>query len=123
MNLRERILAEHSKANCKRIVDWIGNDQEKFDMLVDLVINGDYKLAQRGSWPMSDSVKNNPAFANKHIRPLLNALKKAGIHNAVRRNIIRLLQFSDLPEEFQGEIMEACFNNVLSPTEEPAVKA
>ncbi|MEJ7671291.1 MAG: hypothetical protein WKF59_00845 [Chitinophagaceae bacterium] len=34
-----------------------------------------------------------------------------------------MLQYVDIPENFQGEIMEICFSYVASPTEPVAVKA
>ncbi len=39
MKLRETILKEHSKANCMRIVKWVGNDQKRFDELFNLFLN------------------------------------------------------------------------------------
>ena len=30
MDLRQTILAEHSKANCNKIVKWVGNSQKRF---------------------------------------------------------------------------------------------
>jgi len=36
MNLRAEILKEHSKAQCVRIVKWIGNNEERFDALMQL---------------------------------------------------------------------------------------
>ena len=31
MNLREEILKEHSKAQCTKIVNWVGTNQQRFD--------------------------------------------------------------------------------------------
>ena len=39
MKLRETILKEHSKANCRRIVKWVGHDQKRFDELFSLFLN------------------------------------------------------------------------------------
>ncbi len=33
MNLREEILKEHSKTQCTKIVDWVGDSQQRFDEL------------------------------------------------------------------------------------------
>ena len=123
MNLREEILKEHSKAQCDKIVAWVGNSQKRFDELFDLFINDEYRVVQRAGWPMSYSVIAHPEFFNKHFADLIKNLQKENLHNAVKRNSIRLLQDVNIPEKHQGEIMETCFKYVASPTEAVAVKA
>ena len=43
--------------------------------------------------------------------------------DAVKRNTMRLLQYAGIPEKYQGEVMNLCFDYIISPTEKPAVKA
>jgi hypothetical protein len=57
MNLKETLLKEHSKANCMRIVKWVGDDQEKFYELFDLFLNAEYRVVQRAAWPVSYCVE------------------------------------------------------------------
>jgi hypothetical protein len=123
MNLREAILQEHSKAQCNAIVSYIGHDQKKFDELVSLFLNDEYQVAQRAAWPLSYSVINHPQLIRKHLKKIIRNLKKPGIHNAVKRNTIRLLQTVDIPEALQGEVMDICFEYIANPTEAVAVKA
>ena len=66
MNLREEILKEHSKKQCGKIVDWIGNDQKRFDELFQLFLNDENKVVQRASWPLSYCVMAHPEFIQKH---------------------------------------------------------
>ncbi len=117
MNLREEILKEHSKAQCNKIVQWIGNDQNRFDKLFELFLNDEYRITQRAAWPLSYSAIAHPEFVNNHLSGLLNNLKKAGLHNAIKRNSVRLLQHINVPKKFHGELMEICFRYVESPTE------
>jgi hypothetical protein len=123
MNLREAILQEHSKAQCNAIVSYIGHDQKKFDELVSLFLNDEYQVAQRAAWPLSYSVINHPQLIRKHLKKIIRNLKKPGIHNAVKRHTIRLLQTVDIPEALQGEVMDICFEYIANPTEAVAVKA
>jgi hypothetical protein len=123
MNLREAILAEHSKANCTKIVNWIGNNQQRFDELFDLFIDNDPIVMQRAAWPLSYAATDYPRFIKKHFRELLKNLKKPGLHDAEKRNTIRLLQVIVIPEKFHGEVMDLCFKYIISPDEKPAVKA
>ena len=123
MKLREQILKEHSKANCNAIVQWIGNSQQRFDQLFDLFLKDEYRVVQRAAWPLSYAVMAHPEFIKKHFSKLLKNLDKPGIHNSVKRNTVRLLQDIQIPEKFQGQVMDICFGYISSPTEFVAVKA
>ena len=123
MNLRETILAEHSKANCNKIVTWVGDSQKRFDELFNLFLNSEYRINQRAAWPLSYCVIAHPYFISKHFAKLIKNLHKPGIHDSVKRNTARLLQHISIPKEFHGEIMDLCFHYLSSPTEPVAVKA
>ena len=123
MNLREQILKEHSKANCNRIVKWIGGNQQRFDELFSLFINDEYRVVQRAAWPLSFTVINHPELIKKHFSKLIKNLQKPKIHDAVKRNTVRLLQDIKIPEKFHGEVMDICFRYIASPDEAAAVKA
>jgi hypothetical protein len=123
MNLKEEILKEHSKAQCTKIVNWIGDSHQKFDELFKLFLNGEYRITQRAAWPLSYSVIAHPEFIQKNFSSLVRNLKKTSLHNSIKRNSVRLLQHVEIPEKFHGKIMEICFKYVESATEAVAVKA
>lgn len=123
MNLREEILKEHSKPQCERIVKWIGGSQSRFDELLYLFLNDEYRVVQRASWPLNYCVIDHPEFIRNYWRKLLDNLFKPGIHMAVKRNTIRMMEGISIPEEYEGEMMDICINYVASPTEAVAVKA
>jgi hypothetical protein len=123
MDLRATILAEHSKANCNKIVRWVGSSQKRFDELFDLFLNSEYRINQRAAWPLSYCVADYPQFIEKHFSKLIKNLHKAGIHDSVKRNTVRLLQHIEIPKKFHGEIMDICFHYLSSPDEPVAVKA
>ncbi len=123
MKLREEILKEHSKAQCAIIVKWVGNNQQHFDELFDLFINDEAIVVQRAAWPMSYCVIDHPTFINKHWSSFLKNLSRPKLHDAVKRNSVRLLQHVNIPEKYQGEVMNICFGYVESATEAVAIKA
>jgi len=122
VKLREEILKEHSKAQCTKIVNWVGSSQQRFDELFGLFLDNEYRVTQRAAWPVSYCVIANPHFINKHWKKLISNLKKPNLHDAVKRNSIRLLQDIEIPEKYQGELMDICFKYLGSPTEALAVK-
>lgn len=122
--LHSLLLAEHSKAQCNKIVQWIGDDVKRFDQLIDLFLNDDDpKVIQRAAWPLSYAAVANPKLVNKHIGKLLKNLQKPGIHEAVKRNTMRLLQDIPLPERYHGQIMDTCFRYIADPQQKAATKA
>jgi hypothetical protein len=122
-NLRQQILKEHSKAQCSAIVNWVGTLQQRFDELFNLFLNDEYRVVQRAAWPVSYCVQAHPEFIKKHWNSFVENLQKPNLHNAVKRNSIRLLQDIAIPKKYQGQIMDICFKYVESPTEAVAVKA
>lgn len=124
MDLRKTILAAHSKAQTEKIVQWIGSNQQRFDELFALFIHDEeYRVVQRASWPLGNAVEAHPYFITPHFSGLLSNLGKPGLHDAVIRNTVRILQFVAVPKKFQGEVMNLCFDYITDPKEKPAVKA
>ena len=123
MNLREQILKEHSKSNCDKIVRWVGKNQQRFDELFYLFLNDEYRVVQRAAWPLSYAVIAHPQLIQKHFDKLLKNLEKPGVHAAVKRNTIRLLQDIEIPRRFQGQVMDLCFKYISEPKEAVATKA
>ena len=123
MNLREAVLTKYSKENCAAIVQWVGNSQRRFDLLFSLFLEEEYRVTQMASWPLSYCVENNPYLINSNYPRLLAHLQKAGLHDSVKRNAVRLLQFVDIPEKYQGAVMNICFQYLENPAEAVAIKA
>lgn len=115
MNLRKEILKEHSKAQCTKIVKWVGNSQQRFDELFALFLHDEYRVVQRAAWPLSYCVIAHPALIGKNWKKLISNLKKPGLHPSVKRNSIRLMQDIEIPEKYHGEIMNICFGYLESP--------
>ena len=123
MNLRETILKEHSKKNCDKIISWVGTDQKRFDELFLLFLNDEYRVTQRAAWPLSFCSISHPFLIEKKLDKLLKNLKKPGLHDAVKRNTVRLLQHLKIPKKHEGAVMEICFEYLESPNEAVAIKA
>ncbi len=122
MNIVQEVLREHSKAMCDRVVDHVGENPKRFGELVSAFLNGPYRVTQRASWPLSSCVEHHPELIKPHLRRIIGNLKHPGLHDAVKRNTIRLLQFIEIPRSLQGQVVDICFE-CLSDREAPiAVK-
>ena len=122
MNLRDTILKEHSRSQCDKIVHWVSGKQERFDELFNLFLHDEYRVVQRAAWPVSFCVISSPSLIKKHWGSLIKNLQKPGIHDAVKRNTIRLLEDVPVPPKYQGAVMNICFHYLQSPKEAIAIK-
>ena len=123
MNLKDALLEEHSKKQCDRIINWIGNNKSRFDELMHLFFAGEYRVTQRAAWPMSYCVREHPDWVQFYFKALLDMLEKKGAHDAVKRNIVRLLQDVKIPAKYKGRLMSVCFNFIQSNETAVAIKA
>ena len=123
MNLRETLLAVHSKGQSDKVVKWIGNNQQRFDELFKLFISDDYLVVTRAAWPLSYAVQAHPDLIGKHFSKFVRNLQRSNLHDAVKRNSMRILQDISIPKRFHGDIMNTCFDYISDPSEKPAIKA
>lgn len=122
MNLKAQILKEHSKANCYRIVRYVGNNQTRFADLINVYLTGPYRVTQRAAWPVSVCVEAHPQLVEPHLKKILTFTTKPHVHVAVKRNTMRLLQFIDIPKKLNGHVAEICFNFLNDKKETVAVQ-
>jgi hypothetical protein len=122
MDIRRTLVQQHSKANANKIADYVGHNRPRFKQLVKVYLAGPYKITQRAAWPLSICVERYPHLAASHLGSLLSYLAVPGIHDAVKRNTLRLLQFVEIPARFHGKVIDICFKYLQGNQEPVAVK-
>jgi hypothetical protein len=122
MDLEKEILKEHSKRQAQKIVKYVGDNPVRFKNLVTIFLAGPYRITQRAAWPLAICVEQHPSLAAPHLPSLLKHLSKPGIHDAVKRNTIRLLQHIEIPKRLHGKIAELCFGYLTNNEENIAVR-
>jgi hypothetical protein len=123
VDLKNAILEKHSKEQTDKIVRYVGHDKTRFNELMKVFLEGDNLVQQRAGWPLSYCAQAHPAFVPPHLSKLLKLLERKDVHNAVTRNIVRLLQDVTIPERYQGQVMNICFDFIADPQQLAAVKA
>lgn len=121
MNLREVILKEHSKANTLGITQWIGNKQDRFDQLMELFLEDEYRVVQRAAWVVSQCALRYPSFILPHLDAVLSAMENP-VHDAVLRNSLKVLAELEIPEEHLGRAISISFDLLAHPKSPVAVK-
>lgn len=118
MDLRATLLEEHSKEQCKKIVRWVGGDKERFAQLITLMLTDEYRVAQRAAWPVSYCVEEYPSLIRPWLGRMIKKMQAPGIHDAIRRNALRILENVDIPEKNCGSLFDLC-NNYLHNLKQP----
>jgi hypothetical protein len=78
---------------------------------------------QRAGWPMSDIAISHPEMIKPYIGKFVKLFHKKGMHEAVIRNVLRVMQFVDVPAKYHGEVVNACFEFLLKSEYPIAYKA
>lgn len=123
MDIKSALIKEHSKKQCDQIVNYIGDDKKRFAELMEIFFKGEYRLTQRAAWPMSYCVRKHPDLIKPYFKRLLDNLNKKKLHDAIKRNTVRLLQDVDIPKQFHGRVMNLCFDFIASNDTAVAIKA
>lgn len=121
MNLRNEILKEHSKNQTLKIVKFIGNDEAKFKALMHLFFNDEYRVVQRTAWVVNMCAEAHPGLIKPYLNKMLDYLHMP-VHDAVKRNTVRIFQFVDIPTKLIGKAASICFELLQSKDESVAVK-
>jgi hypothetical protein len=122
MNIINILKKGHSIAQYKLIIKYIGKDPKRFSLLVSVFLDGPWRITQRASWPMNVLAETHPELFRPHLRKIIQNLSTPGIHDAVKRNTVRMLQFLDIPPSLQGIATNSCFELLQRKTEPIAVK-
>ncbi|MEO1261309.1 MAG: hypothetical protein AAFZ15_21070 [Bacteroidota bacterium] len=113
MDIRSEILKEHSKAQAKKISEFIGNDPSRFAELVALFLNDEKKVAQRAAWILSHCTDIYPLLIRPHLKDLVENLRKTNLHDAIPRNTLRILATQEIPETVKGHLLNLCFDYLM----------
>ena len=122
MDIRQSLLAEHSKPQTMQIVEFIGADEKRFAELMKIFFAGEYRLTQRAAWPLNYCAEQHPELIQPYLPKLLNCLNRYDIHDAVKRNIVRLLQFIEIPKKSHAKVYSLCIDLLDDPNEPIAVR-
>ena len=122
MNIREALRAEHSKRQTMAIVDHVGSDPKKFAELMSIFFEGEYRLTQRAAWPMNYCAERQPQLIYPYLPRLVAQLERDDVHDAVKRNALRVMQFVDMPSQLKAKTYSICLNLIADPMQPVAVK-
>ncbi|MCB0700226.1 MAG: hypothetical protein KDC11_10270, partial [Chitinophagaceae bacterium] len=110
MDIREQLSITNSTENIELVANWVAHDDKKFRQLLKLFLDDEYRIVQRAAHALGKVVDINPEAIQPHIVTLVKKLSEPDVPVAIKRNIVRVLQYIDIPEEYHGALMNVCFN-------------
>jgi hypothetical protein len=122
MNLESEILRECSKRQCIRIAAWVGTDKKRFKELMDLFLKGENLITQRAAWIVAHCADKHAELVIPYVDKMIDRMIEANLHDAVRRNVVRILQDIEIPRRLAGKVATVCFDWLASAKEPVAVK-
>jgi len=121
MNIRKILETDGTRPQAKLIAKYIGNNKKRFDELMTIYFDPNLRISHRASWPISFCHEAYPKLILPYLRKMIDHLDHP-VHNAIKRNTIRIMSEIDLPEELIGEAADVCFRFLDDPKEAIAVR-
>lgn len=119
--IKEWLLKEHSKRNTQLIVAYVSNNPDRLKELLNIFSEGDKRLSQRAAWPLSYIAESHPALVKPHLKFIIQLLEVSA-HDAIKRNVMRLLQYIKIPDSLSGKVADYCFAYLKSEAEPVAIR-
>ena len=121
MEIKEQLLQELSHFNMHYVAEAIGGDMNKFDIIMSLLLYENDPVPPRAGWIAEIITQKYPQNINPYLDKLINKLGKF-THPGSRRNSLKILMRTEIPEDLQGPLIDICFEWILSPERTVAVK-
>src|SRR6476661_1560140 len=123
MDLRTELLREHSARQTRRLTDYACAHPAHLSELLQLFFYGGAREQQLAADVLGWVGERRPQWLVPHLAGLLAAVQPGtGQHPAVRRGVVRALQFVPVPEEWQALAFDTCLALLTAPKEPVAIK-
>jgi hypothetical protein len=122
MDIERELLKSHAKLQANKVADYVRDNANHFNVLISIFLAGPYRLTQRAAWPISICVDRHPQLLAPHLKRVVSMLNKPDLPDAVKRNVVRMLQVVPIPKSLHGKITEICFRYLLNKKEAIAIR-
>jgi len=120
-SLKSRLMSDRSKANVERLAREIGNNEEAFAVLMQLFFSGPYRVTHFSAHVVSKCCDGHPELIIPYLDRMLDLLPLQ-VHDSLKRNVVRTMQFIEIPEQHWDKAVSYCFQLLQSKNEAVAIK-
>src|SRR5690606_8003813 len=84
--------------------------------------SGERRIAQRAAWSVSYCAEKFPELIYPYCSEMVDYLQTPGIHDSIKRNILRIFQDIDIPVALEESLLELCFGYLMDRKEAVAIR-
>ena len=121
MDYRRELEEGNSKEIWDGIVEHIGSDKKRFSQAMTIFFSEDYRLVQRISQAIGVIGEKQPQLIEPYLPKMVDCLHSDCI-DAVKRNILRIFQYVEIPEKSEGKLFDIALTFLTSVDEAIAIK-
>ncbi|WP_420386922.1 hypothetical protein [Roseivirga sp.] len=122
MDVKSQLLKEQSKENRDLMTEYLLKHPEQMPELMEQFFSDQERLVQRSAWVVGTLGQRNKDLIAPYFGQMVSAVRKPKAHVALRRNVMRVLQFHDVDESLWGELYDVCIRFLEDKEEPVAVK-
>lgn len=121
MNIEAELQNQSTRRQAEKIAKYVSVNRQRMAELMDIFFNGHFRMNQKASWPMNIVADRHPEMLKPYLKQLIDNLDN-DLHDTVKRNTVRVLQFIYIPGELLGKTADKCFQYLASGDQPVAVK-
>ena len=121
--MRDLLAKKASRVNSFQVVSLVANNAEKYRELIEIIKENNCPYSEKAAWAMNHCHDDGTGFFDEYYPELTQILADKSYSDSVKRNIVRVFQFKQIPEEFQASVINSCFDLVTNKDTAIAVKA
>ena len=122
MNVAEIFAKGQSRASTEAIVAYVGKEPKRFAELYRTFVRGDFRVQQCAAWPISVIAEKRPKLVEPYLPKLIEYLPRNDVHDAVKRSVLRLLEFGKIPERLKGKVFSYSLDLLDDPSQAVAIR-
>ncbi len=121
MNIREQLLTELSRFNMHYIADALGTDPGHFRTIMTCILQEKDPIPPRAAWVAELLTQKDPALIDPYLKDIIENLDNF-THPGTRRNLLKILMRTKIPEEYRGILIDVCFRWLMEEDKKVASK-
>ena len=122
MDIHDILLLPQSKENALKLYQEAIESNDQFLILMDYFFGDDMRGCQKASWTVGKIGELHPELILPFI-PKMIANLQYPLHDAFVRNTVRAWQYMEIPEEYEGQIYDICFDYISNPEYPNSIRA
>ena len=121
--MRELLAKKASRANSYQVVAHVANDTDKYHELVEIVKENSKPYSEKAAWAINHCFENGTGFFDDYFEDFAQILADSCYSDSIKRNVVRIFQFKEIPINLQGSVINSCFHLLQKKETAIAVKA